>query len=486
MEPFLHDTLTQDKRRFEPLDPARVTMYVCGPTVYNYIHIGNARPVVVFDTLFRLLRLCYPQVVYARNITDIDDKINAAAQAEGVPIRELAERYARAFHEDIAQLNALPPTVEPYATDHIPQIIALIERLIARGHAYVAEEHVLFHVPSDPHYGILSKRKRDELIAGARVEPAPYKRDPADFVLWKPSPPELPGWDSPWGRGRPGWHIECTAMIETHLGQTIDIHGGGQDLIFPHHENEIAQGTCAHGGLTYARYWVHNGYLTIHGEKMSKSLGNFRTVRELLARYPGEVLRYALLSGHYRKPLDFTPELLEQSLHALDRLYTTLALTESVPAAPLDPQAAAERLGLSPERRAALVPEALPHGLGAAPEFVAALADDLNTPQALALLHETAALLRKDPSPERKREFLAAAELLGLLADTPQSWRQRLPAQGEETLSEERIEALIAERTAARRARDFARADAIRDELKRAGIQIEDTPSGTVWRRALA
>ena len=483
---FLHDTLTQDKRRFAPLDPARVTMYVCGPTVYNYIHIGNARPVVVFDTLFRLLRLFYPQVVYARNITDIDDKINAAAQAEGVPIRELAERYARAFHEDIAQLNALPPTVEPYATDHIPQIIALIERLIAQDHAYVAAGHVLFHVPSDPHYGILSKRKREELIAGARVEPAPYKRDPADFVLWKPSPPELPGWDSPWGRGRPGWHIECTAMIETHLGQTIDIHGGGQDLIFPHHENEIAQGTCAHGGLTYARYWVHNGYLTIHGEKMSKSLGNFRTVRELLARYPGEVLRYALLSGHYRKPLDFTAELLEQSLHALDRLYTTLALTASVPAAPLEPQAAAERLGLSPERRAALAPDALPHGLGAAPEFVAALADDLNTPQALALLHEAAALLRKDPSPERKREFLAAAELLGLLTATPQSWRQRLPAQGEETLSEERIEALIAERAAARRARDFARADAIRDELKRAGIQIEDTPSGTVWRRALA
>ena len=319
----LHNTLSRQKEDFVPADPQRITMYVCGPTVYNYVHIGNARPVVLFDVLYRLLSRHYPQVIYARNITDVDDKINAAAQANGEPIRVLAERFATAYRQDMAALNALPPVIEPYATDHVPQMIALIERLIERGHAYAAAGHVLFHVPSLPDYGKLSGRQREDMIAGARVEVAPYKQDPADFVLWKPSTAALPGWDSPWGLGRPGWHIECTAMINTHLGTSIDIHGGGQDLIFPHHENEIAQGEGANGGQ-YCRYWLHNGYVTVDGEKMSKSLGNFRTVRDLLQHYPGEVIRYALLAGHYRKPLDFSLGALDQARAALDRLYGSL------------------------------------------------------------------------------------------------------------------------------------------------------------------
>ncbi|GAB6050583.1 cysteine--tRNA ligase [Hydrogenophilus islandicus] len=496
----LHDTLTRTERPFLPRDPKRVTLYVCGPTVYNYIHIGNARPVVVFDTFVRLLRLAFREVRYARNITDVDDKINAAAAAEGVPIRALAERYARAFHEDIAALGALPPDVEPFATDHIAEMIALIEALIARGHAYVAEGHVLFHVPSDPTYGCLSHRQRDEMIAGARVEVAPYKKDPADFVLWKPSPPELPGWYSPWGRGRPGWHIECTAMIAKHLGLPIDIHGGGQDLIFPHHENEIAQGCCAHGTAEYARYWMHNGYLTVAGEKMSKSLGNFRTVRELLAQFPGEAIRYVLLSGHYRKPLDFSLDALHQAVRALERLYTTVALAATTPTAAIDLAAWGAAVGLPPERIAELTaqrgasvtpwdPAAGSHpalaaqsqpqllGLGADPALVAALADDCNTPQALAILHDLASALRSDPTPERKAAFLASAELLGLLYTGLTAWRQGT------SLSAEEIDALIAERTAARKARDFARADAIRAELLAAGIVLEDTPTGTTWRR---
>jgi cysteinyl-tRNA synthetase len=587
MQITLHDTRTRSDRLFTPADPNRVTLYVCGPTVYNYIHIGNARPVVVFDTFVRLLRLAYSNVRYARNITDVDDKINAAAAAEGIPIRQLAERYAQAFHEDIAQLGALLPDVEPFATDHIPEMIALIERLIARGHAYEAEGHVLFHVPSDPSYGCLSHRQRDEMIAGARVDVAPYKKDPADFVLWKPSPPELPGWDSPWGRGRPGWHIECTAMIAKHLGLPIDIHGGGQDLIFPHHENEIAQGCCAHGTSEYARYWMHNGYLTIAGEKMSKSLGNFRTVRELLAQYPGEVIRAVLLTGHYRKPLDFTPEALAQAARALDRLYTTLARTAEIPPAAIDLTAWGRAIGLTEARitqltqrfgpthtpwdatqgpnpaypglspqdahhpsaltaeTASSAPAANPApqllGLGAHPAVVAALANDCNTPAALAALHELAAELRAQPTPERKAAFLASAELLGLLYTGLPAWRQGLPAQptiatphtaasGQsepspdvpahpnpttpptadtgtagadrtcaagtagaapasgtltQPLTPETIEALIAERAAARKARDFARADAIRAQLLEAGIILEDTPNGTSWRRKI-
>ena len=454
----LHNTLRGQKEIFAPHDPQRVTMYVCGPTVYNFVHIGNARPVVVFDVLYRLLSRHYPQVVYARNITDIDDKINAAAQAAGEPIRVLAERFAAAYREDMAALNALPPGVEPWATDHVLQMIMLAQQLIERGHAYVADGHVLFHVPSLADYGKLSGRRRDEMIAGARVEVAPYKRDPADFVLWKPSTDSQPGWDSPWGFGRPGWHIECTAMIHTHLGRSIDIHGGGQDLIFPHHENEIAQGEGAYGG-EYCRYWVHNGYVTVDGEKMSKSLGNFRTVRDLLQHYPGEVIRYALLAGHYRKPLDFSLGALDQARAALDRLYGSLLPYDDRP------------------RR--------PHGADAQ-DIEAALADDLNTPLALARLHETAAALRKCTDLAEQEQLLETlrdgADLLGLLQQSPGQWRQR-SVETDDAPSVERIEALITARSEARAARDFKRADALRHELIALGVGIEDGAAGTTWHR---
>jgi cysteinyl-tRNA synthetase len=454
----LYNTLTRQKDVFTPADPQRVTMYVCGPTVYNYVHIGNARPVVVFDVLYRLLSRHYPQVIYARNITDVDDKINAAAAVNGETIRALAERYAGAYREDMAQLNDLPPTIEPWATEHIPQMIVLIERLIERGHAYVAEGHVLFHVPSMADYGKLSGRNREDMIAGARVEVAPYKRDPADFVLWKPSTAAQPGWDSPWGFGRPGWHIECTAMINTHLGPSIDIHGGGQDLIFPHHENEIAQGEGANGGQ-YCRYWLHNGYVTVDGEKMSKSLGNFRTVRDLLKHYPGEVIRYALLAGHYRKPLDFSLTALDQARAALDRLYGSLPTTDA------------------------------PLSTARAEAVEAALADDLNTPLALACLHETATALRKCTDPDEQSRLLATlrdgADLLGLLQQSPTIWRQQ-GGMGDALATGptiETIENLIAARQAARAARDFARADALRQELVALGIGIEDSAAGTTWHR---
>jgi cysteinyl-tRNA synthetase len=458
----LYNTLSRQKDVFAPADPQRVTMYVCGPTVYNYVHIGNARPVVVFDVLFRLLSRHFPQVVYARNITDVDDKINTAAATNDEPIRVLAERFANAYRDDMARLNALAPSIEPWATDHISQMIALIEHLIERGHAYAAEGHVLFHVPSMADYGKLSGRNREDMIAGARVEVAPYKRDPADFVLWKPSTVALPGWDSPWGFGRPGWHIECTAMINTHLGTSIDIHGGGQDLIFPHHENEIAQGEGANGGQ-YCRYWLHNGYVTVDGEKMSKSLGNFRTVRDLLQHYPGEVIRYALLAGHYRKPLDFSLTALDQARAALDRLYGSLPATGWLELTPLTAR-------------------------GGAVE--AALADDLNTPLALACLHETATALRKCTDPEEQSRLLATlrdgANLLGLLQQQPARWRQQggMPAATQSPgPTPESIESLIAARQAARAARDFAGADALRQELVTLGIGIEDSATGTTWHR---
>jgi len=455
----LYNTLTRTKEPFVPRDPGRVTMYVCGPTVYNYIHIGNARPVVVFDVLFRLLRTLYPEVVYARNITDVDDKINAAARENGEPISALASRYTEAFHADVAALNTLPPTIEPRATDHIDGMIRMIQSLIDSGHAYAADGHVLFHVPSMPEYGHLSGRNREDLVAGARVEIAPYKRDPADFVLWKPSTDDLPGWNSPWGRGRPGWHLECSVMAETHLGETIDIHGGGQDLIFPHHENEIAQSTCAHHGAPFARYWLHNGYITVEGEKMSKSEGNFFTLRELLDRYPGEVIRFALLSGHYRQPLDWSREGIEQARGAVDRLYQALRNAASV-TAPAEPA----------------VPQALR----------TALEDDLNTPLALRVLHETATDLNKATSPgERtrlKEALLGGGHALGLLTSDPEAWfRGAADADGP---AGEEIEALIEERSAARRSRDFARADAIRDDLAARGVVLEDGPQGTTWRRA--
>ncbi|MDJ0946678.1 MAG: cysteine--tRNA ligase [Kiloniellales bacterium] len=452
----LHNTLTRRKEAFAPLDPENVRLYVCGPTVYDFAHIGNARPVVVFDVLFRLLKQIYgaERVTYARNITDVEDKIIKAAQENGEAIDTLTARTTEAYHQDMAALGALPPSVEPRATDHVPQMIAMIEVLIAKGHAYAAEGHVLFNVPSMADYGQLSGRDREEMIAGARVEVAPYKKDPADFVLWKPSTPEQPGWDSPWGRGRPGWHIECSAMSEAHLGRVFDIHGGGQDLVFPHHENELAQSRCAHGTALMAKVWMHNGYVVVGGKKMSKSLGNFFTVRALLEEgHPGEAIRLSLLSGHYRQPLDVTREKIEEAKAQLDRLYG--ALRHAGEAGPAE------------------VPEAI----------LAALADDLNTPQALAELHEIAGALNKAAKTEEKARLkgrlLAGGALLGLLEADPEVWFHG----GSGALSAEKIEAQIEARKQARKAKDFAEADRIRDDLAAQGILLEDGPAGTTWKR---
>ncbi|HJS88915.1 MAG TPA: cysteine--tRNA ligase [Steroidobacteraceae bacterium] len=452
----LHNTLTRRKDVFEPLDPKNVRMYVCGPTVYDFAHIGNARPVIVFDVLYRLLRQIYgvPHVRYVRNITDVDDKINAAAKANGESIRSVTERTAKAFHEDVAALGALPPDVEPRATEHVAQMIQMTERLIASGHAYAADGHVLFSVASMPDYGRLSGRTRDEMIAGARVEVAPYKRDPADFVLWKPSPDDLPGWPSPWGRGRPGWHIECSAMSEAHLGETFDIHGGGLDIIFPHHENEVAQSVSAHHGKPFVRYWVHNAMLLVDGEKMSKSLGNFRTIRDVLAQVPGETARYAMLMTHYRDPLDWTEERLAEAKHALDRFYLALRQARGVTPAVARPPA----------------------------RVLAALEDDLNTPLALAAMHDLLSEINKTSGTgdqaRLKGELLASGAMLGLLQKDPEIW-----LKGDDG-SAAQIDALVAERNAARKARDFAEADRIRNALAIRGILLEDGPGGTTWRRA--
>ncbi|NIA69643.1 cysteine--tRNA ligase [Pelagibius litoralis] len=455
----LHNTLTRRKERFEPLDPANVRMYVCGPTVYDYAHIGNARPVVVFDVLFRLLRHLYSpgHVTYARNITDVEDKIISAARKSGEPIEAVTKRTAQAYHDDMGALGALPPTVEPRATEHIGQMIAMTETLIGKGHAYAADGHVLFSVASMADYGKLSRHNRDEIIAGARVEVAPYKKDAADFVLWKPSTREQPGWDSPWGRGRPGWHIECSAMAEEHLGQTFDIHGGGLDLVFPHHENEIAQSRCAHGSDLMARVWMHNGYVVVNGEKMSKSLGNYFTVRQLLEEgLRGEAIRLALLSGHYRAPLDITREKVAECKGQLDRLYGALRGVDAEEAA--EPPAA----------------------------LLAALGDDLNTPLAVAELHELATAINKSQD-EGKREALAGAllaggALLGLLQDDPDAWFKGEAAEG--ALSAAEIETMIAARIEARKAKNFAEADRLRDDLLAQGITLEDGPGGTTWKRA--
>jgi cysteinyl-tRNA synthetase len=446
----LHDSLTGKVHPFRPLDPERVTMYVCGPTVYNRIHIGNGRPAVVFDVLCRLLRYHYPQVIYARNFTDIDDKIMTAAAEEGIAIDQLARRYADAYDEDVAALGNLPPDLAPRATEHIPGMIAMIETLIADGHAYEAEGHVLFAVETDPDYGALSHRSIEDMIAGARVEVAPYKRHPADFVLWKPSTADQAGWDSPWGRGRPGWHIECSAMIEQHLGETIDLHGGGRDLAFPHHENELAQSRCAHHGAPFVRYWLHNGMLDHDGEKMSKSLGNFVTIAELLENWDGEVLRYALLSGHYRSPLNWSGSLLEQARTSLDRLYGALR-DAGDPVGDGDPD----------------------------PDLLACLDDDLNTPEALAVLHRLAASVRRDGTPDAALRLRASAARLGLLERTARDYFHGGAAGPEES----EIEKIIAARQEARAARDFARADALRDELLAMGIELEDTPQGPRWKR---
>jgi cysteinyl-tRNA synthetase len=445
-ELFLTNSLTHRKERFVPLDPSNVRMYVCGPTVYDLAHLGNARPVVVFDVLARLLRLLFPHLTYVRNITDVDDKINARAAESGEPIAAITARTTADFHADMAALGALPPDVEPRATGHIAEMITLIERLIANGHAYAAEGHVLFAVASDPDYGKLSGRSSDELLAGARVDVAPYKRDPGDFVLWKPSTPEQPGWDSPWGRGRPGWHIECSAMSWRYLGETFDIHGGGQDLIFPHHENEMAQSCCAFPGSSFARTWMHNGMLLVNGEKMSKSLGNFFTVRDVLAKAPGEAIRLLLLRAHYRAALDFTDAALAAAKQELDRFYRALERHPGVIAATEVPAPVLE-----------------------------ALCDDLNTPLALSQMHALAdAALAGDAT--AAAGLRAAGGALGLLQADPSAW-----FRGGDDSAE--IEAAIAARLAARKARDFARADAIRAELAASGIVLEDGPQGTTWRR---
>ena len=454
----IYDTLSRAKVDFVPLDPNHVRFYVCGPTVYDFAHIGNARPVVVFDVLARLMRRLYPKVTYVRNITDVEDKINARAKELGEDIRALTKRTAKQFHEDMAALNTLPPDVEPRATDHIAEMIAMIEELIANGHAYAADGHVLFDVPSMPDYGKLSRHSRDELVAGARVEVAPYKKDPADFVLWKPSDAETPGWDSPWGRGRPGWHIECSAMSTKYLGGTFDIHGGGQDLIFPHHENEIAQSRCAHPDEGFAKYWMHNGYLMAEGAKMSKSLKNFYTVHELLDEFPGEAIRLTLLQTHYRQPLDFTKDGLAQSKATLDRFY--LALRDS---ADIKPRAAD------------------------AGDVEAALADDLNTPLAISHLHEAVSVLNKAKSRKEtaraKGALLAGGALLGLLQQDPEVWFRWQPAAGSR-FDDSEVDRLVAARIEARKNKDFGEADRLREELSEAGIILEDGPQGTTWRRA--
>ena len=457
----IYNTLGREKQSFEPIDPSNVRMYVCGPTVYDFAHIGNARPVVVFDVVFRLLRWVYGEgnVTYARNITDVEDKIIDAALANGETIESVTSRTTRAYHEDMAALGALPPSVEPRATDHIAQMIAISEQLIEKGHAYAADGHVLFNVPSMPNYGALSGRNRDDMIAGARVEVAPYKKDPADFVLWKPSSDDQPGWDSPWGRGRPGWHIECSAMSEEHLGKTFDIHGGGLDLTFPHHENELAQSSCAHG-VPFVNYWMHNGYVVVNGEKMSKSLGNFFTVRQLRDEgLSGEAMRLTLLSAHYRQPLDFTREKVAESKSQLDRLYGALRAVAAVEAKTSEPPAA----------------------------LLSALEDDINTPLALSALHEVGTALNKAVAAEPrddaeiarlKGQLLAGGSLLGILEGDPEAW-----FQGDAGDDAAEIEKLILERAEARKARDFARADEVRDQLDAMGIVLEDGAGGTTWRR---
>ena len=455
-ELVLYNTLNRGKNAFQPIDPSRITMYVCGPTVYNRVHIGNARPVVVFDTLYRVLQSLYPTVVYARNITDIDDKIMATAAQLGEDISTFSERYAQAYFEDMAALNNLEPTITPYATQHIPEMISMTSLLIAKGHAYESDGHVLFAVQSMENYGQLSGRSLDDMLAGARVEVAEYKRYAGDFVLWKPSSDEEPGWDSPWGRGRPGWHLECSVMAEKHLGKTIDIHAGGQDLIFPHHENEIAQSCCAHDGKPMANVWMHNGFINIDGEKMSKSLGNFRMVNDLLEHYPGEVLRFVILSAHYRSEQSFSAELLDSAWRSLDSLYGYLR---------------------SSKRALPIVNKS---GVG-----YKALLDDLNTPMAVSELHRLAKQMHTAVGADQaslSSELLGLAELMGLLQNDPEEWFTL--ARGAGDISKQDIEMLIAKRQQAKDDKDYSGADQIRQSLLDQGVVLEDSRAGTQWRRS--
>jgi cysteinyl-tRNA synthetase len=455
----LYDTKSREKRDFVPANPQRVTMYVCGPTVYGFAHIGNARPVVAFDVLFRLLRYTYGQdkVIYARNVTDVDDKINAKAAEEGVPIKTITDRYLAAYHQDMDALLALRPSVEPRATDYIAEMVAMMADLIRRGGAYEAEGHVLFDTQAAADYGALSGRSLDDMIAGARVEVAPYKRHPADFVLWKPSKPGEPAWPSPWGEGRPGWHSECSTMIEQVLGLPIDIHGGGIDLVFPHHENELAQAKCGHPHEEFASFWMHNGFLDMAGEKMSKSLGNVIIPHELLQNVPGEVVRWALLSAHYRQPLDWTGELVEQARKALDRLYGALRRTKHLPAMAAEP----------------------------AEDVLAALSDDLNTPAAYAALFEIAGVIERAvnagddaAAAAGKARLLASGALLGMLQADPDAWFEG----GADDDLKAKVEALLARRVEARAAKDWPAADAIRAELDALGVVVMDSATGATWR----
>lgn len=456
----LYNSLTRKKEEFTPLRPDDVRIYACGPTVYSYAHIGNARMAVVFDLLARVLRTQYAKVTYASNITDVDDKIMAAAAESGEAIDVITEKYTKIYNDDMAALGAAQPDVQPRATQHIGDMIALIEALIVRKHAYAKEGHVLFHVPSFEKYGGLSGRSRDEQIAGARVDVAPFKKDPADFVLWKPSNADQPGWDSPWGRGRPGWHIECSAMAEKILGLPFDIHGGGADLKFPHHENEIAQSCCAHGAeddlSAFAKFWVHNGFVTVGGEKMSKSLGNFLLVHDLIKEFPGEALRLTLLSAHYRQPLDLSREKIEESKRVLDKFYQRLHQMRDMAATSKE----------------------------TSESVMNALYDDLNTPQALAELN---ALLKKSPSSRLKGQLLAVGDVLGILQQDPEKWLGYSGDWKQDVLpGVENIllrESLLQERDAARAAKNFKRADEIRDELKAMGYTVEDTPEGPKARK---
>lgn len=452
----LYNSLTRAKENFVPKDSANVRIYACGPTVYNVAHIGNARMAVVFDVLARVLRTLYPKVTYVSNITDVEDKIMVAAEETGETIDFITRKYERIYNEDMAALGVIQPDIQPRATEHIPEMISLMEQLIARGHAYAAEGHVLFNVPSFPAYGGLSGRSRDDQIAGARVEIAPYKRDPADFVLWKPSTPDQVGWDSPWGRGRPGWHIECSAMAEKHLGLPIDIHGGGADLKFPHHENEIAQSCCAHGHsdlAAFSKYWMHNGFLTVEGEKMSKSLGNFVTARELLEQgVEGESIRYVLLSAHYRQPLDWSDAALTQAQKSLDKFYRVLDDLKNV------------------EDVAGVISDAV----------MDALCDDLNTPKAYAELFALARIASDTRAPADKAAFKASANLIGFLTTDPATWLAQKTIASD--IDAAWVEGLIAERAEAKKSKNFARADEIRNELTAKGIEIKDTPNGTEWK----
>ncbi|MBP7721042.1 MAG: cysteine--tRNA ligase [Alphaproteobacteria bacterium] len=454
----LYNSLTRKKEEFSPLDPRHVRVYACGPTVYNYAHIGNARMAVVFDLLANVLRSIYPKVTYVSNITDVDDKIMVAAKESGEAIDVITRKFEKIYNEDMAALGVAKPDVQPRATEHIPEMIALCEALIARGHAYEAEGHVLFNVPSFAAYGGLSGRSRDEQIAGARVDVAPYKKDPADFVLWKPSAADQPGWDSPWGFGRPGWHIECSAMAEKHLGLPFDIHGGGADLKFPHHENEIAQSCCAHGKdedlSAFAKMWVHNGFVTVDNEKMSKSIGNIRLVHELIKEHKGEVLRLALLSAQYSQPLGWSEETINNMRSLLDTMYRTLYNMQDV--------------NVGDVRGEIEVVEE-------------ALFDDLNTPYAISVVKTIERSLYGETDNKEKENLkatlLEAGKLLGILQQDPAKWL------GYDVSGDAEVEKLLAERTKAKKAKNFKRADEIRDELKALGYAIEDTPEGPKARK---